>query len=241
MQVIARSLKARVSPWKSSRTDRPPFSRAIRTTSGTEKPDRASPTRTGREKHGKQDSLIIWSVLPACNGEFSPPAHLPGGLWGSAEEGWTVKQPPSLLWCRTAPSSSSGCRGSAEANSPAWTSLHLGHSPKTAPPGSPSPWPPHEYCSTASYTPVKEGNSHHILVWVLWHHSASSARVHFSETMCVFFCKAKIYKKSLNLSHTLCCYRYRFISSLDTDNTNMWMGESFDCHCTHPWKAGLKR
>lgn len=55
MQVIARSLKASVSPWKSSRTDRPSFSLAILTTSGTEKPDRASSTRTGTEKRDEEE------------------------------------------------------------------------------------------------------------------------------------------------------------------------------------------
>lgn len=51
---MARSLKAKVCPWKSSRTDRPSFSRATLTTSGTEKPDRASPTRTGM-RQGREE------------------------------------------------------------------------------------------------------------------------------------------------------------------------------------------
>lgn len=61
---MARSLKAIVSPWKSSRIDSPSFSRAILNTSGTEKPVKASPTRTGTGRK-KENHLLFaaWLLL----------------------------------------------------------------------------------------------------------------------------------------------------------------------------------
>lgn len=81
-------------------------------------------------------------------------AHPPGPLWGSAEWGRTARRPPPPVWCRAAPSSPSGCLGSAWANSRAWTSPRLERSLKTTHPGSSIHGPRPEYCSTASESPV---------------------------------------------------------------------------------------
>ena len=51
MQVIARSLKASVLPWKSSTMVKPSFNLANLTTSGTEKLDKASMTSAGEEEN----------------------------------------------------------------------------------------------------------------------------------------------------------------------------------------------
>lgn len=69
VQVMARSLKANVSPWNSSRMDREPFSRTIFTASGTENLDRALETRAGKRQRrvlhvimffGMSGSTGIW-------------------------------------------------------------------------------------------------------------------------------------------------------------------------------------
>lgn len=99
--------------------------------------------------------IIFFPSVSSINSWWAdiPPAHPLSPLWGSAEWGWTERQLPPPVWCRTAPSSPSGCLGWAWACSLAWTSPRLERSLKTARRESPIHGPRLECYSTASEKP----------------------------------------------------------------------------------------
>ena len=70
MQVMARSLKASVLPWKSSTMVKPSFNLANLTTSGTEKLDKASVTRAGEAENVKKNRERLSYILFFSNSKW---------------------------------------------------------------------------------------------------------------------------------------------------------------------------